>query len=131
MVHHRNVVGLYELYESSLCMWLILELVQGGDLSFFISKMEHYSENIISHLFRQILNGVHYLHAQGIVHRDLKLDNILLHGTPEGGDVKIADFGLSALVKLGPSGYDRQESRKPKNYRGLREMGGTAAYFAP
>ena len=130
-VRHRHVVSLFELYESSVCMWLILELVQGGDLNFFCSKQEMYSERIVSHLFAQILHGVHYLHSRGIVHRDLKLDNILLHGSVEHGDVKIADFGLSALVKVGSTGYDRKESTKRKEYRGLHEMWGTASYFAP
>ena len=130
-IRHKHVVGLYELFESNLCMWLILELVQGGDLNFFISHAEHYSEQVVSHLFAQILKGVHYLHSRGIVHRDLKLDNILLHGSVQGGDVKIADFGLSALVKVGSPGYDKSESVKRKEYRGLHEMWGTATYFAP
>ena len=131
IVRHRNIVGMTELYESSSQLWLILELVEGGDLNFFISQMDHYSENIISCLFKQILQGVHYLHSQGIVHRDLKLDNVLLSGNVHTGEVKIADFGLSALVKLGANGYDRTESSKRKEYKGLREMWGTASYFAP
>ena len=130
-VRHKHVVGLYELYESNTCMWLILELVQGGDLNFFISKTGHYSEKTVSHLFGQVLRGVHYLHSRGIVHRDLKLDNILLHGEVETGDVKIADFGLSALIKVGSPGYDKSESAKRKEYKGLHEMWGTATYFAP
>ena len=130
-VRHRHVVGLFELFESEKCMWLILELVQGGDLNFFISNHETYSERVVSHLFSQLLSGVHYLHGRGIIHRDLKLDNILLHGTVENGDVKIADFGLSALVKVGSTGYDRKDSAKRKEYRGLTDMWGTASYFAP
>ena len=130
-VRHKHVVGLYELFESNVCMWLILELVQGGDLNFFISKTEHYSEAVVAHLFEQALKGVHYLHSRGVVHRDLKLDNILLHGKVTDGEVKIADFGLSALVKVGSAGYDRSESSKRKEYKGLKEMWGTATYFAP
>ena len=131
IVRHKNIVGMFELYESSSCMWLILELVEGGCLNFFISEMDHYSENIVSCLFKQALAGVHYLHSQGIVHRDLKLDNILLHGKAADGDVKIADFGLSAIVKVGSQGYDRNESAKRKGFRELHEMWGTASYFAP
>lgn len=130
-VRHKHVVGLYELFESNVCMWLILELVQGGDLNFFISQSSHYTEARVSNLFAQVLAGVHYLHSRGIVHRDLKLDNLLLHGSVESGDVKIADFGLSALVKVGSPGYDRAESSKRKEYKSLHEMWGTATYFAP
>ena len=80
---------------------------------------------------RQVLNGLHYLHSLGVVHRDLKLDNILLKGSGDNVEVKIADFGLSALVRLGESGYDANESSKRKKYRGLTEMWGTKEYFAP
>jgi serine/threonine protein kinase len=45
--------------------------------------------------------------------------------------VKIADFGLSALVRIGEDGYDVEESSKRKKYRGLTEMWGTKEYFAP
>ena len=130
-VRHRHVVGLYELYESASCIWLILELVQGGDLNFYIANTSHYSEAIVSKHFKQILMGIHYLHSRGVVHRDLKLDNILLNGDYESGDIKIADFGLSALVQLGTRGYDKEESGKRKRFNGLREMWGTALYFAP
>jgi|LauGreSuBDMM15SN_2_FD.fasta_scaffold25117_1 serine/threonine protein kinase len=130
VVRHKNIVCLHELFESSSCIWLILELVQGSDLTTFISSMKHYSESLVAPLFAQILRGVHYLHSQGIVHRDLKLDNIMLHGDveSEGALVKLVDFGLSAFIR--EKGYP-EESSKRKNYRGLKEMWGTATYFAP
>lgn len=130
-VRHQNVVALYELFESSSCMWLILELVDGGDLNFFIGGHTHYTEKIIAHHFRQILEGLHYLHSQGVVHRDMKLDNVLIKGDHEYGEVKIADFGLSALVQMNVTSYDRTLSSKRKAFNGLQEMWGTATYFAP
>jgi serine/threonine protein kinase len=65
------------------------------------------------------------LHSLGIVHRDLKLDNILLTGTGNSRDIKIADFGLSALVRIGELGYDPYESTKRKGYKALSDMWGT------
>ena len=130
-VRHQHVVALYELYESASCMWLILELVDGGDLNYFISGHKHYSEMVIAHHFKQVLQGLHYLHAQGVVHRDMKLDNILIKGNHEYGEVKIADFGLSALVRSENRSYDRNHSSKRKEFTGLQEMWGTACYFAP
>ena len=80
---------------------------------------------------KQILEGLHYLHSRGVVHRDIKLDNILLHGDKERGDIKIADFGLSALVKVGKDGYDLSDSVKRKGYRKLEELWGTPLFYAP
>jgi len=130
-VRHQHVVTLYEIFESASCMWLILELVDGGDLNYFIGGHKHYSERVVAHHFKQILQGLHYLHSQGVVHRDIKLDNILIKGDHEYGEVKIADFGLSALVQMSNSGYDRTASSKRKAFNGLREVWGTASYFAP
>lgn len=131
-IRHRNVVSMFELYETPKCLWIVLELVDGGDLYHFIATNPEYNEAIASRQMRQILLGVHYLHSLGIVHRDLKLENILLTRTPNGfGDIKIADFGLSALVRLDEDGYDIEESGKRKRYQALRDMWGTKEYFAP
>ena len=78
-----------------------------------------------------IILGVHYLHSMGVVHRDLKLENILLKRTQDSYDIKIADFGLSALVRIGEDGYHTGRSSRRKLYTGLHEPWGTAEYEAP
>ena len=130
-IRHRNIVSMYELYETPKCLWIILELVDGGDLHHYLAHTVHYNEVMASKQFKQILQGCHYLHSLGVVHRDLKLDNILLHGSGATADLKLADFGLSALVRLDEDGYDAGESSKRKNYRNLKDMWGTKEYFAP
>lgn len=77
---------------------------------------------IAAKYIQQILSGLHYLHSLGVVHRDLKLDNLLLKGSGDNVEVKIADFGLSALVRLGEGGYDANESGKRKKFKGLSEV---------
>lgn len=81
-IRHRNIVSMYELYETPKCLWIILELVDGGDLHHFLANTLHYNEVMAARQFRQILTGLHYLHSLGVIHRDLKLDNILLSVRP-------------------------------------------------
>lgn len=118
-IRHRHIVSLYELFESAQCMWLILELVEGTGLRGVLAETNNYSEVIAARYIKQILTGIHYLHNHGVIHRDLKIDNMLLHGEVENGFVKIADFGLSALVLTGQQGYHAVESQKRKDYKGM------------
>lgn len=107
---HRNVVHLYEVLEhiqdSKSTMFLILELVRGGELFDLISssaskeisdKHGDNPEAMMRKFFRELASGIHYCHANGIAHRDLKPENLLVHNGANGVcTLKIADFGLSA-----------------------------------
>jgi serine/threonine protein kinase len=117
-VKHPRVVMLHELYESPKCMWLILELVEAGGLRSKLTTIKRkFPENLSAKLTRQILEGVQYLHSLGIVHRDIKIDNILFQGNVLTGSVKIADFGLSAVIKADDI-YPKTVAER-KKYRGL------------
>ena len=103
-IRHRHVVSMYELYETPKCLWIVLELVEGGDLFHHLAETPDYCELDAARHLKQMLMGVHYLHSLGVVHRDLKLDNVLLSTKGRMCEVKIADFGLSALIRLGEQG---------------------------
>ena len=90
-----------------------MELCPGGDLLNYVRKRRKLTEKNAKFLFKQIMQGIAYMHTIGIVHRDIKLDNILLDGH---GNVKIGDFGVSRRV-------DPDEL--------LFEQCGTPAYIAP
>jgi serine/threonine protein kinase len=73
-----------------------MEVCGGGDLLTFVRRRRKLNEDQAKFIFRQIINGLKYVHSKGVLHRDIKLDNILL--TSEG-DVKICDFGVSKIVQ--------------------------------
>jgi len=98
-VDHKNIILLKEVFESSSKLYLVMELVTGGELFNKIVEIGAYSEQIAKDLVRQIIQGVKYLHSLNIAHRDLKPTNLLLKSN-DTNEIKIADFGLSKI--LGP-----------------------------
>ncbi|XP_054639457.1 NUAK family SNF1-like kinase 2 [Dunckerocampus dactyliophorus] len=91
---HPHIITIYEVFENKDKIVIVMEYASRGDLYDYICDRRTISERESRHFFRQIVSAVHYCHLNGIVHRDLKLENILLDGN---GNVKIADFGLSNL----------------------------------
>lgn len=118
-VKHPRVVSLHQLFETPKCMWLILELVESGGLRSKLSSMKRrFPETLSAKITKQMLEGLQYLHNQGIVHRDLKIDNILFEGNVQTGSVKIADFGLSALL-TGDKSYP-SDNLERKKFKGMK-----------
>nr|XP_057910181.1 NUAK family SNF1-like kinase 2 [Doryrhamphus excisus] len=91
---HPHIITIYEVFENKDKIVIVMEYASRGDLYDYICDRRTISERDSRHFFRQIVSAVHYCHQNRIVHRDLKLENILLDGN---GNVKIADFGLSNL----------------------------------
>lgn len=75
--HHPNIVQLHDLYQTEKKAWMVLEYIQGGDLLSALSQLPLYNERSIAKLFKQVLLGVQHLHEQGVIHRDLKIENLL------------------------------------------------------
>ena len=136
-VRHENIANMHELYETSASKWFILELANAGTLHTALATESNYTEGLIAAQFKQVLQGVQYLHSMGIVHRDLKQDNILCSVSVSAATgeksytVKIADFGLSAVVAVRPNKNHSRETLAMKKLKLLREMWGTTEYFAP
>lgn len=98
LLNHQNVVQMKEVFEDRGKMYLVMELVEGGELFDRIRQKKVFSEFTAFHITRQLLDTVKYLHDVGIVHRDIKPENILLSDNSEIPTIKLADFGLSKLV---------------------------------
>jgi len=94
-VQHTNVLRLFEIFDTDQKLSLVMELVNGGELFYKIVDKGSYSELEARDIVRQLVEGVDYLHNQGIAHRDLKPENLLCCETESGMVIKIADFGLS------------------------------------
>ncbi|XP_029429395.1 NUAK family SNF1-like kinase 2 [Rhinatrema bivittatum] len=93
---HPHIISIYEVFENSSKIVIVMEYASGGDLYDYISERQRLTEQEARHVFRQIVSAMYYCHKNGIVHRDLKLENILLD---LNGSVKIADFGLSNVYQ--------------------------------
>ncbi|KAH0630331.1 hypothetical protein JD844_013268 [Phrynosoma platyrhinos] len=96
-IKHPNIVALDDIYESGGHLYLIMQLVSGGELFDRIVEKGFYTERDASQLIRQILDAVKYLHDMGIVHRDLKPENLLYYSLDEDSKIMISDFGLSKI----------------------------------
>ncbi|SOV07836.1 related to Serine/threonine protein kinase [Ustilago sp. UG-2017a] len=91
-VRHPNIVRLYEVIESDRYIGIVLEYASGGELFDHILAHKYLKEEHACRLFAQLISGVSYLHQKKIVHRDLKLENLLLD---RNRNVIITDFGFA------------------------------------
>ncbi|KAL1845307.1 hypothetical protein VTK73DRAFT_702 [Phialemonium thermophilum] len=89
---HPNIVRLHKMEESERHYGIILEYASGGELFDYILNHRYLKDNAARRLFAQLVSGVGYLHKQGIVHRDLKLENLLLD---RNRNIIITDFGFA------------------------------------
>lgn len=108
-----NVIRLLEAFEDPNYVYLVFEYAPNGDLVRYFQRNPLLSETQLRPFFAKILRGVESLHAAKIIHRDIKLDNILLD---RNLDPKICDLGISTAIEADKKIYD---------------TGGTPAYLAP
>ncbi|GMJ01638.1 SNF1-RELATED PROTEIN KINASE 3.8, CBL-INTERACTING PROTEIN KINASE 10, SOS3-interacting protein 1 [Hibiscus trionum] len=115
LVRHPNVVELYEVMATKTKIYIVMEYAKGGELFNKVVKGK-LKEDAARRYFQQLISAVDFCHSRGVCHRDLKPENLLLD---EHGNLKVTDFGLSALAET-------------KHEDGLLHTTcGTPAYVAP
>ncbi|KAM4610202.1 NUAK family SNF1-like kinase 1 [Polymixia lowei] len=97
-LRHPNIIRFHEVFESRDKIVIVMEYGSRGELYDYVHEKRRLPEPEARDIFRQITSAVHYCHKNGVVHRDLKLENILLD---ENLNVKLADFGLSNHFQKG------------------------------
>lgn len=113
---HEHLLNLREFFVQDDAVVLILERMRGSTLLDYVLDTGGYSEHDAAVVFRAVLEAIKYMHAKGIVHRDIKLENLMLARHNDPYSVKIADFGFAC--DLNSQGY-------------FTGMAGTPAYLAP
>lgn len=94
-LHHENIIQIHEVVETSSDICIVMELAENGDLLDKVMNTGLSTEEV-KKAFSELVSAVKYCHEQNIVHRDLKLENILIS---KSGQVKVADFGFSRTVE--------------------------------
>ncbi|XP_048000472.1 microtubule-associated serine/threonine-protein kinase 3 isoform X4 [Leguminivora glycinivorella] len=122
------VVTMYCSFETKRHLCLILEFVEGGDCATLL-RAGPLPPDMARHYFAEAVLAVEYLHSYGVVHRDLKPDNLLITAT---GHIKLTDFGLSkmGLMSLATNLYEEYADREARQFSD-KQVCGTPEYIAP
>uniref|UniRef100_A0A7S1NGA1 non-specific serine/threonine protein kinase n=1 Tax=Eutreptiella gymnastica TaxID=73025 RepID=A0A7S1NGA1_9EUGL len=118
---HPHVTKMFEVLQTQKHVYLVLELVTGGELFDKIVQKKRFDETMARNYFQQLVVGTYYCHLNDVAHRDLKPENLLLD---DKGILKISDFGLSNLQPNSGSGQMGAGQQ-------LYTMCGTPEYVAP
>jgi len=99
---HPNIVKAYEVYESKINIYLVLENCSGGDLY----SRGPYSEKASAKIVGKLLSAIAHMHQHGCTHRDLKYENVMFESREEDAEIKVIDFGLANKSKPGTKDTD-------------------------
>ena len=96
--NHNNIVKLYDFYETSSEIYIIMEYIKGGTLKTYMKKnKENLNENTTKKIIFYLLNAINYLHKLKIIHSDIKPENIMFQNEEDISTLKLIDFGLSSF----------------------------------
>ncbi|XP_050746270.1 testis-specific serine/threonine-protein kinase 3 isoform X4 [Drosophila biarmipes] len=117
-LHHDNLITFYQSIETSHRVYLIMQLAENGTLLDYVRERKFLDEPQSRTLFKQLVSAVEYIHNKGVVHRDIKCENLLLD---ENWNLKLIDFGFA-----------RKDTRTPDNQVILsKTFCGSYAYASP
>ncbi|KAH8237994.1 hypothetical protein KR032_010319, partial [Drosophila birchii] len=91
-LHHENLITFYQSIETSHRVYLIMQLAENGTLLDYVRERKFLDEPQSRTLFKQLISAVEYIHSKGVVHRDIKCENLLLD---ENWNLKLIDFGFA------------------------------------
>lgn len=124
-INHPHCVKLFEIFETTKRLYMVMELLTGGELFDRIVSKGSFSEKEASEVIRDVTDAISYLHKEGIVHRDLKPENLLYLTKESSSPIKITDFGLAKFrakdsiemhTACGTPGYVAPEVLRQENY---------------
>eukprot|EP01041_Mallomonas_annulata_P001912 gene1912-3711_t len=123
-LNHPNVVKCFDFFEEEKYFYVIMEILEGGELFDRIVKRTFYNEKDARDLVFILLSSIKYCHDRGVVHRDLKPENLLLKSLDDDSDIKLADFGFAVRdsgfctlsTQCGTPGYVAPEILKNEKY---------------
>ena len=102
---HPNIMKVFEFYNNDNCLFIISELLSGGELFDKIKENNYLKEDVCAYLMRQIFSAVDFCHEKKIIHRDLKPENVLIESEEESNKefftIKLIDFGTCDKIKNG------------------------------
>ena len=111
-LHHPFIVNMACAFQDYENLYLVMDLLTGGDLRYHLCRLQKFSENETKFFFACLLLGLEYIHGNNIIHRDIKPENLVCE---ENGYIRITDFGVAKIVK--------EENSS--------ETSGTPGYMAP
>eukprot|EP00915_Cephaloidophora_sp_WS-2016_P004107 GHVH01005515.1.p1 GENE.GHVH01005515.1~~GHVH01005515.1.p1 ORF type:complete len:786 (-),score=104.28 GHVH01005515.1:1920-4277(-) len=107
-LRHPSIITIFGALETGAHLYLVMELAEGGELFEKVSQEGTPNEDQLRYVVMQLVDALSHVHSKGIIHRDLKLENVLIDKEVDGHigyyNVKIADFGLSIFVGDNPLG---------------------------
>ena len=89
---HKNIVTIYDVGEESELIFLVMEYIEGKNLRSFLDAKTKFSLTEIKHLMEQVCSALEYSHSQGVIHCDIKPENIIID---TNGKITVVDFGIS------------------------------------
>ena len=121
---HPNIIRLEDTFESPERIYMVMEMMKGGELFDYVVEKGTLSEEEASVLVRKITSAVAHMHGMDIIHRDLKPENLLLTSKGPDAEIKLIDFGLAKVVQcetvassfLGTKGYLAPEMLQRHSY---------------